>query len=149
MKILTLGGLIAGTLDLIYICAFWSFRDVGAVAVLHGVAAGWTGRDAAVAGGSGTALLGLATHYTIAIVMACVYGFAAQRRPQLARRPVLFGALYGVILYFTMNYIVVPLSAAGTGLPVWSWVQLPHLGAHMLLVGVPCALAARMALHAR
>ena len=63
--------------------------------------------------------------------------------PALARRPWLFGPLYGAALYLAMTYVVVPLSAAGNGQwPAWQWSQLAHLAAHMALVGTPCAFAA-------
>jgi hypothetical protein len=61
-----------------------------------------------------------------------------------------YGALYGLVLYAVMTYVVVPLSQAGGGkLPPWRWENLSHIAGHMLLVGVPCALAARYALSLR
>ncbi|HEY5972193.1 MAG TPA: hypothetical protein VIT22_09495 [Pseudoxanthomonas sp.] len=144
------GGLLAGTLDLIYICTLWSFKGVGPVRILHSVASGWVGREAAVAGGAGTALLGLVSHFGIAIAMAGTYFLAARRWGALARNPWRYGALYGVLLYVVMNHVVVPLSAAGAA-PAkgFGWMDASHLAAHMLLVGIPCALAARKALAAR
>jgi hypothetical protein len=64
--------------------------------------------------------------------------------PVLTRRPVLFGLSYGIAVYFTMNYVVVPLSAAVQGpfsLPVFTNGILIH----MFGVGLPAALFARMA----
>ena len=140
------GGLLAGVLDLVYICTLWSFKGVGPVRILQSVAAGWTGREAAIAGGAGTALLGLVSHFAIAITMACTYFLASRRWDALVRRPWLYGAFYGVMLYVVMNYAVVPLSAAGSGqAQAWQWINLAHIAAHMLLVGIPCALAARYA----
>lgn len=138
-------GLLAGTLDLVYICSLWAAKGVGPVRILHSVAAGWIGRDAAIAGGAATALLGLLSHFAIAVAMACAYGLASRRWPRLLRRPVAYGALYGCLLYLVMNFVVVPLSAAGGGLPRWEWMQLSHLFAHVLLVGIPCAYGARLA----
>lgn len=145
------GGLVAGTLDLAYICILVHvLHRLGPVWILQSVAAGWLGRDAAFAGGAGAALLGAATHYGIAIVMAMAYAVAAKLLPPLARRPFLYGPLYGVALYLAMTFVVVPLSAAATGKPwQWHWTQPAHLGAHMFLVGLPCALAARRALRGR
>jgi cation transport ATPase len=61
-----------------------------------------------------------------------------------------YGALYGVLLYAAMTYVVVPLSRAGNGaLPAWRWENLSHIAVHMLLVGVPCALAAQCAMRRR
>ncbi|WP_407354249.1 hypothetical protein [Luteimonas sp. R10] len=145
LRYLVLGGLAAGTLDLVYICSLWAAMGVGPLRILHSIAAGWMGREAAIAGGTATAALGLASHYAIAIAMAGAYGLASRRWPRLLQHPLRYGALYGVALYLAMNFIVVPLSAAGSGPPRWEWMQVSHLLAHMLLVGIPCAFAARFA----
>jgi len=95
-------------------------------------------------------LLGLVSHYAIAITMATVFYLACRRWPMLARRPLLYGALYGIVLYVAMSYVVVPLSNAGAGkLPAWRWENLSHIAGHMVLVGIPCALGARRALALR
>lgn len=146
-----LGGLVAGTLDLAYASTFWGIQ-IGFTPkqIMQSIAAGWLGRDAAYAGGWTSALIGLCSHYGIAIVMAAVFYLACRRWAALARRPVLNGALYGLVLYAVMTYVVVPLSQAGGGkLPPWRWENLSHIAGHMLLVGVPCALAARYALSLR
>ena len=146
------GGVLAGILDLVYICTLWSFKGVGPVRILQSVAAGWTGREAAIAGGAGTALLGLVSHFGMAIAMACTYFLASRRWEALARNPWRSGALYGVLLYVVMNHVVVPLSAAGNAGPdrfTFGWMDVSHLTAHMLLVGIPCALAARKAVTGR
>lgn len=141
------GGLLAGTLDLAYICTFWGVQGVGPVRILHSVAAGWMGREAALAGGLPSALLGLASHYGIAIAMAWTYYAVARHWRALARHPWRFGPLYGLVLYAVMTYVVVPLSAAGDGrMPAWRWINLSHIAVHMWLVGTTCALAARRAL---
>lgn len=141
------GGVLAGTLDLVYICTLWSFEGVGPARILQSVAAGWVGREAAIAGGAGTASLGLASHFAIAMAMACAYFLAARRWHALVRNPWLYGALYGVLLYLVMNHAVVPLSAAGAiRANTFGWMDASHLAAHMLLVGIPCALATRVAL---
>ena len=145
-RYVVLGGLAAGVLDLIYICSLWAFRGVSPVRILQAIAAGWLGHDQAVAGGYASALLGLVSHFSIAVAMAFAYGAVALRIPALIRHPYRFGALYGLLLYALMTYVVVPLSAAGTGhAPAWQWINLAHIAAHMLLVGIPCALAARYA----
>lgn len=146
------GGVLAGMLDLVYICTLWSFKDVGPERILQSIAAGWTGREAAIAGGAGTALLGLVSHFGIAIAMACTYFLAGRRWEALVRSPWRHGALYGVLLYAVMNHAVVPLSAAGnagTDRFLFGWMDASHVAAHMLLVGIPCALAARKALTGR
>jgi hypothetical protein len=150
LRYVVYGGLIAGALDLVYISSLMATYGVGPVRILHSVAAGWLGRDAAVAGGAATAALGFVSHFAIAVVMAWVYYVAGRRFPVLGRKPVRFGALYGLVLYAAMTYVVVPLSAAGAGNGQWpkpfQLLDVAHLAAHVLLVGVPCALASAFAL---
>lgn len=144
-----LGSGIAGTLDLLYAFTFWGLQGVGPVRILQSIAGGWLGREA-FAGGAATALLGAVSHYGIVLVMAWTYFRAARAWPVLVRRPLACGALYGALLYVVMTYGVVPLSAAGTGqVPGWTMSQWLHLAAHVVLVGVPCAIAARYATRPR
>ncbi|WP_142125862.1 hypothetical protein [Pseudoxanthomonas sp. 3HH-4] len=141
-----LGGAVAGTLDILYAFAFWCMQGIPPVKILQSVAAGWLGREAFTGGGA-SALLGAVSHYGIALVMAWTFYQAARRVPALERHPLPYGALYGVLLYAVMTYVVVPLSAAGEGAwPAWQWQQLAHVVAHAVLVGIPCALAARWVL---
>jgi uncharacterized membrane protein YagU involved in acid resistance len=138
------GGLVAGTLDIVYACLFWALkRDVPAQQILQSVAAGLLGK-ASFEGGAATAALGLALHFLIALSMSAVYYLVSRRWPRLWQRPVLCGAGYGLLLYAIMNYVVVPLSAAGPGSKDPLWVTL-SIAVHMLLIGIPIALAVRRA----
>ena len=138
------GGLVAGTLDIAYACIFWALKsNVPAQRILQSVAAGLLG-EASFEGGWETAALGLALHYLIALSMSVVYYLVAARWVLLRQRPVLCGAAYGLLLYGIMNYVVVPLSAAGPGSKNPLWVAL-SIAAHVLLIGIPIALLARRA----
>ncbi|KAF1716609.1 hypothetical protein CSC75_19435 [Pseudoxanthomonas wuyuanensis] len=150
MRHVVLGGITAGTLDLIYICSLYAFKGVGPIRIFQSIAAGWLGREAAVAGGMATALLGLISHFGITLAMAYAYYAASRRWTLLVERPLRYGALYGLLLYAVMTYVVVPLSAAGGPQPpAWQWINLAHIAAHMVLVGIVCALAARRALRGK
>ncbi|HEY7634619.1 MAG TPA: hypothetical protein VH763_03685 [Gemmatimonadales bacterium] len=139
------GGIIAGTLDIVYACVFWALKAAApAQRIFQSVAAGLLGQ-ASFEGGAATAALGLALHYFIATTMSVVYYLVARRWPLLWRRPVLCGAGYGLILYGVMNDIVVPLSAAGHGGakdPLWVTLSIV---VHMFLIGVPIALLTSLA----
>ena len=50
--------------------------------------------------------------WVMSIIIAGVFTLAAARIPSLARRWVLNGALYGVVVFIVMNFVVVPLSVA-------------------------------------
>ena len=141
------GGFIAGALDMTYAWLFWFIKaGVAPRRIFQSVAAGWMGREAAVAGGWTTAALGLTTHFFIATTIALVYYVAARRVPLLWRRPLAMGALYGGAVYLVMNQIVVPLSAAAPKGPKDPlWVALSVV-AHVFLIGVPIALFTRKAI---
>jgi len=137
-----LGGLLAGTFDILYAASFWALRDIPAQRIFQSIAAGALGR-AAFTGGWPTAMLGLSLHYLIAAAMGVAYALAAREIPALRDRPWRYGALYGLALYAFMNFVVVPLSASprGGSLPM-SWTVCSVI-AHVVLVGWPCAWFAR------
>jgi len=139
------GGVVAGTFDIVYACVFWAIkRGVSPQRILQRVAAGWLG-EASMTGGVATAALGLATHFFIATSMSVTYYLVARRWPALWERPVAYGAAYGLPLYAVMNYVVVPLSAAGPSSKDPLWVGM-SIAVHMLLIGLPIALFARRAI---
>jgi uncharacterized membrane protein YagU involved in acid resistance len=147
LRAILAGGLIGGAFDITYACGVWAFRGISPIRVGQSVAAGLLGRDAAVAGGVPTGLLGFALHFGMALVMAAVYYAAATQIPLLVRRAVICGAAYGLGLYLVMNYVVLPLSAigkhGGTG-PLY--LVVPEILVHMFLVGLTMALFTRKAL---
>ena len=112
------GGLAVGVLDLIDAFIFFGLRN-GArpMAILHSIAAGVLGRDAARAGGAPAAALGLALHFATALIIASIYLIASRYLGLLRRHWIACGITYGVIAYFVMTYLVVPLSNAGSGTP--------------------------------
>jgi uncharacterized membrane protein YagU involved in acid resistance len=139
------GGLVAGTLDITYACVFWGIKaGVPAHRIFQSVAKGLLG-PAAFKGGAATAVLGLFLHYFIATTMSVTYYFAAREWPPLRRHPLAAGAAYGLLLYVIMNYVVLPLSAAGSGSPDRLWVAL-SIVVHMFLIGIPIAFFARRAI---
>ena len=138
------GGLVAGTLDIAYACTFWALkRGVPAMRIFQSVASGLLG-ESAFEGGGWTAALGLALHYFIALSMSATYYLVAGWWPLLRQRPLPCGAGYGLVLYVVMNYVVVPLSAAGPGSKNPLWIAL-SIAVHALLIGVPIAFFARRA----
>ena len=139
------GGLVAGTLDIVYACVFWALKaDVPVQRILQSVAAGVLGK-ASFQGGAETAALGLGLHYFIATSMSVVYYLVARRWALLWQRPLRYGSAYGLLLYVIMNYVVLPLSAAGPSSKNALWIVLSVL-VHICLIGTPIALFARRAL---
>jgi hypothetical protein len=140
-KTIIYGGLVVGVLDFLDATIFNGLLGVSPARVWQFVASGVLGR-AAFGGGMKTALLGVAFHFLISFVLAAVYYGASLYLPVLLRRAAWCGLLYGVAVYFVMNYVVLPLSAA----PPLRFSLAPFLNGiigHALLVGLPVALIAR------
>ena len=135
------GTLIVGTADILDAFIFFGLRGIRPVRILQGIASGILGRDA-FSGGAATAALGALLHYFIAFVIVWVFLAASRRLPDLARRPWLYGPLYGLVVYAVMNYVVIPLSLVATR-PKPLAVVANGLLIHMLGVGLPTALIAR------
>lgn len=144
-----LAGAVAGTLDLLFTVAWWAPLGVAPVRVLHSVAAWLIGRDAALSGGLSTALFGASVHYVLMTAIAAGYFALARRFGAWLRHPVSSGLLYGAACYALVHGVLVPHFSAAPPHAVRPEWMLSCLAAHMLLVGVPCALMARHALRTR
>src|SRR5262245_8784229 len=92
------GGLTVGVLDLADAFVFFGLRS-GArpMAILHSIAAGFLGRDAARAGGVPTAIVGLLSHFLVAFCIVTVYVLASRIVPILRQQWVVCGIAFGVI----------------------------------------------------
>ena len=145
-KAILVGGLIAGALDITYAFILWWLRaQVTPMQILQSVATGLLGK-ASYDGGAGTAILGAFLHFFNALVIAAIFVGASRIWPVLARRATLFGPLYGVGVYLVMNYVVLPLSAFPPRTrPPAPVVWITGVLAHMFLIGLPIALAAKRA----
>ncbi len=89
--------------------------------------------------GAAGAALGLVVHFTLMAIMATIFVLAARRFPDMTRNPLKWGAIYGLITYFAMNWIVVPLRFDAP-LPPKPISIATQLFAHIVLVGIPFAL---------
>lgn len=140
---IVLGAVVVGTLDILFAIAFWYPRGATPGRIFQSVAAGLYGR-ASFDGGMRTVVIGAALHYFIALCIVVVYWLASRRYDVLARRPVLYGTIYGILVYVVMNYVVIPLSATQNSAFLLWWVVSSVL-VHAFLIGVPAALFARAA----
>ncbi len=144
---LVIGGLTVGLLDGLDAIVFFGLRGVPPVQIMQSIASGLLGR-AAYQGGIATAALGTLLHFGIALAVVVAYYIASRRLPALTRQPLVFGPLYGLLVYGVMNFVVLPLSAAVTG-PKTLPVVINGLLIHALGVGLSSALFARVATRAR
>ncbi|MES2444164.1 MAG: hypothetical protein V4574_15155 [Pseudomonadota bacterium] len=129
---------VAGTLDILAAMLLTLSRGKDVLPMLRGVASGpFPG-----ASGWGTegSVLGLAVHFAIMAVIATVFVLAADRKPDLKARPLLWGVLYGLATYVVMNLIVVPLRFGSMPSLLAVGTQL---FCHIVLVGIPIAFIAR------
>jgi hypothetical protein len=137
------GGLIAGALDISYaIVMLYARRGRSPMWTLQSVACGLLGRDS-FDGGALSALLGLLCQFTIACGAAAVFYFASRVWPALVRFAVPAGIVFGICIYFTMTYVVVPLSRAPFKLRFQGLASMPELLVHMFFIGLPIALSVR------
>lgn len=124
---------IAGTLDIIgaFILQYTRSGKLS-IKLLNYIAGGWLGPQDALKGGTGTAVLGLLSHYFIATCFVAIFLLAYPRRKFMQFNPVVVGLLYGLFIDLVMSRIVVPLSALGTRAP-FNW---NHYLINALVVGI-------------
>jgi hypothetical protein len=133
------GGVIVGALDLLYAIIVYSPHNP--IRVPQTIASGVLGADS-YRDGAGSAVLGVALHFFIALSAATVFYLASRKLNFLVRHAVLCGLLYGAAVYGFMHVVVLPLSAAPHG-----HTPLPYAAAefveHWFCVGLPIALSVR------
>jgi hypothetical protein len=133
------GGLIAGSMDITAALVVYGRYGLTPIRLLQTVAAGLLG-ERAFEGGLPTALLGLLCHFVIAFGAATVFFLASRSLSFLVQHAVVSGLLYGVAVYFFMNPIVVPLSAARK-YPFSFKMMVISVVIHIVCIGLPIALS--------
>jgi uncharacterized membrane protein YagU involved in acid resistance len=134
------GGVAGGALDILFAISFAAYNGIPAMRLLQSVASGLLGKDA-YTGGSLSAALGLVLHFAMAIAFAGVFLLASRRFPLLWRRPVVFGALFGVGVFLFMRLVILPLSAFPHPVSFRPLATALDLLSHIFLFGIPIALA--------
>lgn len=159
LKPILYAGALVGVLDITAACI--EKRVVAGftpVRVLKGVAGGLLGRSA-LEGGFGTATLGLAMHFTMALTVTAIF-YALSRRFSLPKKlsgVVAVGLLYGAAVFVVNNFATAPFLSWVRSLylhtpilfkPPMGWSQLVI---HLFCVGLPIALVMRQysSLHRR
>jgi uncharacterized membrane protein YagU involved in acid resistance len=135
------GGLVAGILDAVDGVIAFGTQGLNPIQVFQYIGSGALGQSA-FRGGLATAALGIVFHFVIALVASVVFVFASRRIVALKTQAVPFGLLYGVAVYFFMNYLVLPLSAVAPS-PFHIGLFLNGVIGHALFVGLPIALYSR------
>lgn len=139
LRPIAIATVVSGTLDILLamILTLVFGREIGNM--LRYVASG----PIPVASQLGTvgAILGLVVHFSLMSIMATVLMLLIRNRPQLLDTPYRTGLAYGVITYFLMNWLVVPLRF-DTPLPPKILSIATQMFAHIVLVGIPMTLIA-------
>jgi hypothetical protein len=133
---ITVGGLIAGTLDLLHACVLFGW-DIPLF-----IAAGLLGPQAAH-GGAATYILGVVLHFFIAFSAAGIYYAASRRLTFLAEYPLICGLFFGAAVEEVMRLVVLPLSALHAKGPYELQDLIRGLAVHMVIIGLPIAYSIR------
>jgi hypothetical protein len=141
LKTIVCGGLTVGVLDCAAACLNGIFKGISPAIVWQYVASGLLGKSSYSYGWK-SVVLGLLIHFFIAFTVTTIYYAASRKFPMLVRQWALFGALYGVAVYFVMGYVVSPLSAAAK-LRFSVSSMLVGILIHIFCVGLPIALITR------
>jgi hypothetical protein len=133
---IAVGGLTAGTLDLIQAIILFG-ADIPLA-----IAGGLLGR-AAFQGGAGTYALGVLLHFFIALSAAAVYYGASRRLGFLTEHALVCGLFFGAAVELVMNLVVLPLSALHARGPYELHDLIQGLLVHMVVIGLPISFSVR------
>ena len=134
-------GLLCGAMDITAAFLVYGYFGRPPLRLLQGIAWGLLG-SAAYEGGLATALLGLLCHFFIAFSAAAMFVGASHYIFFLVQHPILSGTVYGLMVYFFMNRVVVPLSAIGK-VPFSLKFMLIGVVIHIFCIGLPIAMVVR------
>jgi len=138
LKPIAIATAVCGTLDILFAMILTMTLGKGDIpAMLRFVASGPF--PAATEMGTGGAILGLLVHFALMAAMVTALVLLIRWRPVLLDTPIRTGVAYGVITYFVMNWLVVPLRFDAP-LPLKPMQLATQLFAHIVLVGLPTAL---------
>ena len=83
------------------------------------------------------AALGAVLHFLVAIGWAAGYAWSAERQRQLVARPLVSGAMFGIVVYFAMQFMLFAANVYHNPTPLEFDIGLT---AHVLFYGIPVAL---------
>lgn len=107
---IVLTGIVAGTLDIsAAIINFYLSGGSHPIRIFFYIASGVFG-SSAYAGGFGMAMLGLVFHYSIATTWSAIFFAGYPRFHKFLSNKFINAILYGVIVWVTMTFVVLPLS---------------------------------------
>ena len=140
-------GLIAGSLDIVAACIqAYLKNDTPPMQVLRGVASG-AFDPKTFSSPALLALCGLLIHFFIAISFTFFFFFLAKRFPSLVNYPIPIGIIYGLFVWATMRFIILPYVSRLNPKPIVGQEAIKNAaiaaGIIVVCVGIPVALFAR------
>lgn len=140
LKPIALATLISGTLDILLAMILTLIYGREIPNMLRSVASGPF--PSATEMGTSGAILGLLVHFALMAIMATAFMAIVRWRPVLLETPWRTALAFGIVTYFAMNWLVVPLRF-GTPLPPKPISIATQLFAHVVLVGLVFMAVAR------
>jgi hypothetical protein len=110
--------------------------DIPVIRVFQFIASGAVGVKA-FHEGLRAAALGVFFHFVIATGAAAVFYALSRKLPMLLHKPLQWGPIYGMAVFFVMRYVVVPLSAAPKQPPARIASLANLIFSHIFFVGIP------------
>ena len=140
-------GLIAGALDITAACIHAFIKnDTAPMQVLRGVASG-AFDPKTFSSPALLALCGLLIHFFIAISFTFFFFFLAKRFPSLVNYPIPIGIIYGLFVWATMRFIILPYVSRLNPKPIVGQEAIKNAaiaaGIIVICIGIPVALLAR------
>jgi len=135
------GGLLCALLDGVCVSLLYASKGIQPMQVWQTVASSVLGREAFQRGWV-SAGLGLALHCLVALSAASLFALAFRFTPSVKERYLVAGATFGVLFFFAMNLIVIPLSAMPKR-PFNAQIFVIQIVIHIFLIGLPIAISAR------
>ena len=134
---IAVGGVIAGTIDLLQACILFGWG------IPLAIAAGLLGGQVIGHGNAGVYVLGVGLHFLIALTAAATYYAASRRLLFLKEYPLVCGLFFGGAVQEFMNLVVLPLSALHARGPYGLQGLIQGLLVHMVVIGLPIAYSVR------
>ena len=140
-------GLIAGALDIVAACLqAYLKNETPPMQVLRGVASG-AFDPKTFSSPALLALCGLLIHFFIAISFTFFFFFLAKQIPSLVKYPIPIGIIYGLLVWATMRFIILPYLSRLNPKPIVGQEAIKNAaiaaGIIVICVGIPVALLAR------
>lgn len=134
-RILSVGILIGIFDGLAAILNAWLRSGIKPEQVFQYIASGLFG-EVAFSGGATMMLIGILIHFFIAIMVTMVFFLFYTKIIHARKNYLLYGAIYGILVWWVMNNVIIPLSAIDAVVPAPSQIIISLL-IHIFVIGIP------------